>query len=205
MNRNHKVIDLSHHNIVMKDLSAAKAAGVRGVVHKMTEGVTVVDAKVKARWALAKDAGMLWGLYHFLRPKNVEKQAEVFLSKAEELGVIDDETLIVSDLEVGGISLVEVLHFMQAVEKATGRLPMLYSGRVLKELGGAMECPPLARYRLWLAQYGPKAILPAGYDAYWLWQYSQTGSVPGIKGEVDLNHFDGKDEELAAKWSGREE
>jgi lysozyme len=62
----------------------------------------------------------------------------------------------------------------------------------------------LAAYRLWLSQYGPKAVLPKGYKEYWLWQYSDKGEVPGINAPVDVNQFDGTDEELAAQWSGKD-
>lgn len=199
-----QVIDLSHHNTIAKDLVPARDAGVLGVIHKLTEGRGGVDEKVQARYAMAKEAGLLWGVYHFLRPDQVDKQAGFFLAKAEKLGVIDDNTLVACDFEVDGISLNEVLKFQQAVESATGRIPALYSGHTLKELGGCHALPPLARYRLWLSQYGPKAVLPNGYDKYWLWQFSESGKIPGVGGNVDLNHFDGTDDELAAQWSGKE-
>jgi lysozyme len=106
-------------------LQPAKDAGILGVIHKLTEGSTVVDPKVKARYGLAKDAGMLFGLYHFLRPGDIEKQAAFFLMKAGELGVLDDDTLIACDFEVEGITLVEVLHFLQAIARGTQRSPVL--------------------------------------------------------------------------------
>jgi lysozyme len=201
---NNKVIDLSHHNLIAKDLIPARDAGVRGVIHKLTEGTVMTDTTAKARYFLAQQAGLLWGLYHFMRPGDPKKQADFFIKQATQHQVIDNNTLMVCDFEVGNISLVEALAFMQAVERATGRIPMLYSGHTLKELGGCHACPPLARYRLWLSQYGPEAELPKGYDHYWLWQNSETGKIPGIGGKgVDLNHFDGSDDELIAQWAGR--
>jgi lysozyme len=200
---NKKVIDLSHHNTIDKDLSGAKAEGALGVIHKLTEGRGGVDEKVQARLSMAKDVGLLWGVYHFLRPDQPDKQVGFFLTKAEKLGVIDDNTLIACDFEKS-IPLVDVLHFLQAIEKATDRSPVLYSGNYLKDEGGAPACPPIVRYRLWMPQYGPKAVLPKGYDKYFLWQYTDKGSIPGISGNVDLNHFDGLDEELIAQWNGKE-
>lgn len=200
---NFKVIDLSHHNTIAKDLTAAKDAGVRGVIHKLTDGVAMSDNTAKARKFLCDQAGLLWGLYHFLRPGNPKTQAAFFLDKAARLEVLDDNTLLTCDFEKV-IPLVDVLHFLQAIESATGRSPVLYSGNYLKDAGGAPACPPIVRYRLWMPQYGLKAVLPKGFDAYWLWQWTDKGSVPGIAGNVDLNHFDGTDEELAAQWSGKE-
>jgi len=203
MERNKKVIDLSHHNTVASDLAAAKADGVLGVIHKMSDGSGMVDPKVKARYSLAKDAGLLWGIYEFLRPGDVNKQAAFFMAKALEAGVLDDDTLIACDFE-RAIPLIDVLHFLQTVERGTSRSPVLYSGNYLKDEGGAPACPPLVRYRLWMPQYGPTAVLPKGYDSYWLWQWTDKGKVSGIGGNVDLNHFDGTDDELSAQWSGKE-
>ena len=42
-------------------------------------------------------------------------------------------------------------------------------------------------YPLWLAQYNSR---PSFYYHFDIWQYSGTGKVPGIDGNVDLNiHF----------------
>ena len=42
------VIDLSHHNTVT-DFGKIAAAGIRGVIHKATEGVTFKDAEYGPR------------------------------------------------------------------------------------------------------------------------------------------------------------
>jgi hypothetical protein len=60
----------------------------------------------------------------------------------------------------------------------------------------------LTKYRLWLAQYGPAAVLPPGWDRYWLWQYSDRGEVPGITPPTDVNAYDGPVAELLAGWAG---
>ncbi len=41
------------------------------------------------------------------------------------------------------------------------------------------------RYALWLAEYGSKCNYSG---AYGMWQYSSTGRVPGINGNVDCNY-----------------
>ncbi len=42
---------------------------------------------------------------------------------------------------------------------------------------------------LWIANYNNVSTLPLpdGWSAYYLWQFSETGSINGIKGDVDLN------------------
>src|SRR5262245_36970475 len=124
------VIDLSHHNVIPESLLPAKQSGIVGCIHKLTEGSSYVDDKVASRLYLAKKAGMLWGLYHFLRPGDVEQQAEFFLDKAHELGVIDADTLLAADHEDEGVSGQELKAFLDALEEMSGRSPVVYSGHV---------------------------------------------------------------------------
>lgn len=196
------VVDLSHHNTVPESLKPAKAAGVLGVIHKLTEGTGYVDDKVAARYHLALDADLLWGVYHFIRPGKIAEQARHFLAQAK--GVANPETIFVLDYEDAGVSLDDCLQFLELVEVETGRTPIIYSGHVLKEKLGGKPNANLARYPLWLAQYGPEAVLPPGWDNYWLWQFTDKGTVPGINPPTDCNAYDGPTEQMVAEWRGEE-
>lgn len=195
-----QVLDLSHHNTLIS-LQGAKDEGIVGIIHKLTDGTGFIDSKASTRYKLVQDTGLLWGVYHFLRPGQIKRQVDFFLSTAAHL--MDDNTLLCCDYEVADIPLTDVLRFLQAVENQTMHSPVLYGGSILKEAGGAGKVKELANYRLWLAQYGQLAVLPKGYKKYWLWQYSQTGQINGISGSVDLDYFDGTTEELTAQWSGK--
>jgi len=197
-----RVIDLSHHNTIPESLQAAKDAGVWGIIHKLTEGTSFTDDKVQGRYFLAGQAGMLWGLYHFIRPGRIEEQAQFFVDQANALEVADDDTLYVLDYEDAGVSLDDALEFMRKVEELTGHVPVLYSGHVLKEALGGKPNPEISDYLLWLAQYSSAPTLPVGFDSYWLWQFTESGSVPGISPPVDCNAFDGTEYDLRASWSG---
>src|SRR5262245_31193082 len=94
-----KVIDLSHHNTIPADLMEAKNAGIIGCIHKLTEGSSYVDDKCQARYYLAQQAGMLWGIYHFMRSGDMKAQANFFWNKANQLNVVDDDTVLVADHE----------------------------------------------------------------------------------------------------------
>src|SRR5262245_50005936 len=115
-----KVIDLSHHNSIPKDLIETKNAGIIGCIHKLTEGSSHVDSKVQARHYLAQQAGMAWGIYHFMRPGNMSAQANFFINKALELGLLDDNTCIVADHEDEGVSGEELKQFLDYVEDLCG-------------------------------------------------------------------------------------
>jgi GH25 family lysozyme M1 (1,4-beta-N-acetylmuramidase) len=193
-------IDLSHHNSIPSSLQAAADAGIVGVIHKCTEGTTHVDDKADARWYLAKEAGLMWGLYHFVRPGSMEAQVDFFLENAAEIS--DENTLLALDWEDTGVSLDDAVEFMALVEQRTGRAPVLYSGHVLKEALGGSADPRLSQYRLWLAQYASAPTLPPGWDQYWGWQYTDQGSVPGITPPTDVNAYPGSADGLIASWSG---
>jgi len=195
------VIDVSHHQII-ESFQGAKDQGIVGVIHKLTEGTSYVDSKVDARFYLANEAGMKWGMYHFLRPGDMRKQAKFFTDKAKAKGMAGPETLFAADHEDSGVSREDLIVFLQEVQALTGRSPVIYSGHVLKEQGGNKD-GRLSSYRLWLAQYASKPTLPAGFDSYWLWQHTDEGEVPGIDPPTDLNACWQDDvPSLLASWSG---
>lgn len=195
------VIDLSHHNTIPESLQAAADAGIMGVIHKATEGTSYIDSKVQARYRLAKDAGMLWGIYHFLRPGSMDLQAANFVDQARALGVLDADTLVAADHEDAGVSLDDLVDFLAVVADMTKRAPVIYSGHVLKDQLKGEADYRLNQYRLWLAQYtSGTPTVPPGWPHYWLWQYTDKGSVPGVNPPTDLNDYIGG--ELAREWSG---
>lgn len=71
--------------------------------------------------------------------------------------------------------------FCRAVEGA-GYQSMVYSNLTYFYLH--FDLAKLVDFPLWLAQYNPT---PTFYYHFDMWQYSSTGKVPGIKGNVDMN------------------
>ncbi len=193
-----RVVDLSHHNTISDSLKPAYEFGIRGVVHKATEGTGYKDKTYNARRFLAKEAGMLWGAYHFVRPGNVKKQVDVFLDYAKP----DDETLLALDHEDKGFSPEQAKEFLALLKQRTGRAPVIYTGHVIKEqLDGRID-RTLGTYRLWHAQYGTRYTINASWKDVWLWQYTESGKVPGIGGNVDVNSYAGTPEQLKHEWAG---
>lgn len=201
------VLDLSVHNEV-RDLHATRASGVRGIIHKATEGVGFVDRKYAERRKMAKDAGLLWGAYHFANNSPVAAQVEHFLRVADP----DENTLLCLDLEdnkrASGnytMSFDQAKEFCQLVFEKTGQRPVIYSGNLLKEYLRGRPDAFIARHRLWLAQYSARAVLPPGFKSYWLWQFSGDGwggygTIPGIPTRgIDVNVFGGVD--LEKEWA----
>jgi lysozyme len=189
------VIDISHWQTVSPGFEPAKAEGIVGVIHKLTEGSSYVDDTVDARAFLAREADLLFGVYHFVRPGSMSQQAKFFVDTANKLNLDEDGELL--------YALDQAIEFLEAVAELTGKSPVLYSGHVIKEQLDKEVDLRIYDYRLWLAQYSSSPELPKGYDSYWLWQYTDKGQLPGIAPAVDLNQYFGDSlDDLREEWSG---
>lgn len=199
------VVDISHHN-GNPNLAAAKQDGIVGVIHKATQGTTMVDQMYQQNRQKAQAAGLLWGAYHFGSLGDGAAQADFFLNSANP----DAQTLLVLDYEPNGnstMTLDQARAFVSRVNAVKGRFPGLYSGSLIKEqLGNAPPDPVLSQCFLWIAQYGPAPKnIPPTWSTWTLWQYTDGNvgptphSVNGI-GNCDRDQFNGSLEDLQAVW-----
>src|SRR6266850_6046881 len=199
------VVDISHHNGNV-DLGAAKAAGLVGVIHKATQGTSMVDNMYQPNRQKAQAAGLLWGAYHFGSAGDGVQQADFFLQKAAP----DSQTLLALDFEPNGnstMTLAQAKAFVTRVQSVTGKFPGFYSGSLIKQpLGWNPADPVLSQCFLWLAQYAAAPInIPATWPTWTFWQYTdgnvgpQPHSVDGI-GNCDRDQFNGTIEQLQQLW-----
>jgi len=207
-----RVVDVSHWTKLI-NLQKTADAGIWGIIAKCTQNNNYIDTKYKSFHTETLKTGMLFGGYHFGTGKNPIQQADWFLKNAN----FDEHTLVALDYEknptgptMSGHQLVEFLSYM---EKQLGRKIIIYSGNLLKEVLDDLSAADqlyICSHKLWLAQYGPKAKLPPGFNKYFLWQYTGDGigpsphSVPGLGGEsggLDLNIYDGTREQLTVDWA----
>jgi GH25 family lysozyme M1 (1,4-beta-N-acetylmuramidase) len=196
------VVDIYHQTPVSH--FADVRLDVRGLIHKATEGENIVDQKYRSRRPLAIQADLLWGAYHFLRPGDMEMQAQHFLDAAQP----DDKTLVAIDHEDDRVSLGELVDICTHIANKLGRKPVIYSGWLIKEQLGHNIRGFLAEHKLWLAQYGPTPVCPSCWKDYWLWQYTGDGvgqephEIRGIEETgIDLNHYNGTPEQLEKEWA----
>jgi len=198
------VVDLSHFNGSV-DLSAAAQSGIVGVIHKATQGTRYQDPMYETNKAKAAAANLLWGAYHFGDGSEGVEQAEAFLAFVKPT----KGTLLVLDFEANpqgpSMDLEEARAFVTHVQSVTGRWPGLYAGYYLKQLLGTKSDPVLRNCWLWLAQYGPTAVVPHNWPAWTMWQYTDGAAgpppyeVPGI-GRCDRDMFNGTEAELRQLW-----
>ena len=79
------------------------------------------------------------------------------------------------------------LAFVRTVESLSGKGTVVYSDAYN---AGATFGGELTDYPLWIAEYGVSTpSSQVNWDAWAGWQYSDTGTVAGISGYVDLDHF----------------
>lgn len=197
------VVDLSHYDSVT-NLDAVWNAGIRGVIHKATQGTQYDDDKYDNRKPWFEERGFLWGAYHFAQFGNVRAQADNYLRKIK----YDGKTLIALDFEEykrSQMTVDQACQWLEIIRSETGQIPKIYSGAYFLRQVAPKGNAYLSQHKLWVAQYGPKVRMPVGWDHYWLWQYTGDGqgptphNIPGIKARgIDLNVFGGKD--LAAEW-----
>jgi GH25 family lysozyme M1 (1,4-beta-N-acetylmuramidase) len=198
------VVDISHHNGNV-NLQLAKADGIIGVIHKATQGTTILDPMYVTNRTQAQNEGLLWGAYHFGTGGDGAAQAQYFL---HVVGTYEN-TLLVLDFEqnTGGasMSLEDARAFVTEVNEVTGRYPGFYSGSYIKQLLGSAKDPVLAQCWLWLPEYGPTPVVPANWPTWTMWQYTdgnygpQPHSVNGI-GNCDRDKFNGTEAQLQTLW-----
>lgn len=189
-------IDVSHHNGVVNWQQVAKD-GYKFVYLKLTEGKSYVDKTTYNNYIGAKNAGLRVGFYHFAHPNN-DPIAEVdfFIKK---LGDMKADLPHCLDLEESkGLSKAKIsafaLKWMDYLQKKTGITPILYTGYSF--LGNFTNT--MAKYPLWVARYSGsnrvKGFNSPGSSTIWrswaMFQYTDSGKVSGIKGNVDINEMD---------------
>jgi len=83
--------------------------------------------------------------------------------------------------------------FVKRVNKRLGRKPMIYTSATSWSATGNTTEFAKAKYPLWIAHWGvSRPSVPARNWAghgYSVWQYTSSGSVPGISGHVDMDRL----------------
>lgn len=157
-----------------------------------SEGKLVEDSMFRTHIEGALNVGLEVGIYFFTQavtPEEAAEEAEYVLSLIEGYNisgpiVIDVEAVSAkarTDALTGEQITDNVVAFCERIKKA-GRTPMIYSG--LKYFIKIMNVEKLEPYAKWYAYYNDPLYFP--YEIA-IWQYSMTGTVPGISGDVDLD------------------
>lgn len=165
--------------------------GLRGWGEK---GLIKVDDYVHQNLQGAHEAGLTVGVYFFSQATSIEEVDEEIDIL---LDTIKDHTItghVVFDWEyVSGEARTAdmdartltdcTLHFCKRIEEA-GYTPMVYFNNY--QGTQLLYLEELKAYDFWLARYTDRMKFPYRVR---MWQYTDSGRVPGIKGNVDINVF----------------
>ena len=189
-------VDVSRHQPDI-DWRALARTDIRFAYIKATEGADYVDPLFAAHWRNAGAAGLKRGAYHFFTLcRTGAEQAANFLRTVPRGDALPPAV----DLEHKGpcrhgaqISDVdgEVRAYLDAVETATGRRPILY---VTREFHDA-HIAEFKGERFWVRSL---FRWPQYRRRDWvLWQHHNKGARAGVKGPVDIDAFRGDERAFA--------
>lgn len=191
------------------DFDKARAAGIHFVFMKATEGKDYIDPDFQRNWVRARNAGMPHGAYHFMTwCSTAAEQAAWFISQ-----VPNDPSALppVLDLEWNNHSsckvkpskadaMEKIRVMLDAMERHTGKLPIIYTDMNFHR--DILEGEYLPN-TFWLRSTAAEPHERYKNRPWTFWQYTQTGVVPGVKGEVDRNVFYGNQQDwLTFLWTG---
>lgn len=176
----------------------ARKSGVRFAFIKATEGGDLRDPMFSDHWRGAGKAGVLRGAYHFFyfcTPAAV--QARWFIRNVPKVPnmlppVLDMEwnpfSPTCTKRPAGTVVRREARQFLDILERHYGQRPIVYT---TPEFWRETGIGKLRGTEFWLRSTAktPRQVYPR--QTWSFWQYSGTGLVPGISGEVDLNAFSG--------------
>lgn len=147
------------------------------------------DSRFEENYYGAKAAGVGVGAYYFVGPKCVSKEdgiadadrfIEIVKGKKFEYPLYMDVESPAPWSRGGNTEA--AIAFCDRLEKAG-----YYAGIYASDISGFRErlnINELTRFDKWVARYGSS---PSYVKNYGMWQYSSTGRVPGITGNVDMN------------------
>ena len=185
-----KLIDISHWqgNI---DFARVKASGIEGVIIKAggSDAGFYKDNMFEKNYANAKAVGLYVGAYYFVGSgcvstndglADAKRFEEIIKGKQFDLPVyIDVETTPISK-KVGTTDA--TIAFCDYLENKG-----YFTGVYASDISGfkdRLQLDRLKRFTLWVARYGSRPQYATNWN---VWQYSSTGRVNGINGNVDMN------------------
>ena len=193
-------IDVSEHqgDINWKEV---KKSGVEFAILRLgyrgygKEGKIILDKSFEENYKNAKEEGIDLGVYFFSQAINieeVEQEANFVLENLKEKQldfpiVFDLEKIKNDDARTDNLSQDEInnmtLKFCEII-KDKGYTPCIYGNA--KTFTTKMNLELFNNYDKWYADYQEKPLYPYDFN---LWQYTESGKVNGIEGNVDIDLY----------------
>ena len=172
---------------------------------KTSAGRTEADACYARNRSGALARGIYRGAYHYAVPStragSAARDARAFAAVAGRLQSAGDLPPVL-DLETsGGLKPAQLVAWtstwLRTVRALTGRQPMIYTYPSFWRSAMA-NSTAFHAYPLWIANWTRTPTVPGGWPTWTIHQYSASGRVSGISGDVDLDVFNGTAAQLHA-------
>ena len=156
-------------------------------------GKLVLDEKFEENARGAAEQGIGVGVYFVTQavtPEEAKEEAQFVLDTIKDLEItwpvaLDMEEAASADARTALLTNEErtdnCIAFCEEIKKA-GYRPMLYTH--IRWFIEELQLERLTEYDKWFAQYFNRPFFPYEFQ---IWQYSSTGRIDGIKGDVDYN------------------
>jgi GH25 family lysozyme M1 (1,4-beta-N-acetylmuramidase) len=200
--------DVSQHQGAV-DFTQVAGAGYELAIQRIAEGDVLDDFWTPTRINAIRAAGLILGSYYFARvanpgngQRNGKSEAAMAVYFAESRGALKPGDLpLAYDFEGGSIQgqtpqkcAKHVMEFLRAYHYLKGTPPMLYSNpstwETIRPHLSADDLAFVGTCPLWVAHYGvTQPTVPVPWSGWTLWQYTDTGSGPGVAGNADINRF----------------
>lgn len=189
-------IDVSHYqgNIdweLLRNQGSIDECPIRFVMIKATEGANKLDSKFQYNFEKAHEYGFTRGAYHFYSTKSSAKdQAEHFI---RQVALKNGDLPPVLDVELKPKNQTDdefrssVLEWLNRVEAHYKVKPIIYTYYRFKTQ--YLSDTIFNQYPYWIAHYYVDSV---AYRGPWkFWQHTDVGRLPGIRGDVDFNVYNG--------------
>ncbi|MBQ4031807.1 MAG: glycoside hydrolase family 25 protein [Bacilli bacterium] len=162
-------------------------AGFRGTVSGQISKDAWFERNIKG--AIANNVNV--GVYFFSMAKDENEALEEAKWLVEQIKDYDISYPVAIDIEIFDRDRLTGVSASQMTENALvfcnyvrskGYTPMIYS--YMNALTKKFDTAKFGNERIWLAQYNDVVTYKGKYH---MWQYTSSGSVPGISGRVDMN------------------
>ncbi len=164
---------------------------------RTTMGKDGKDEAFEYNFKEAKKYGIKVGVYHYYRPnENSTEQVDNFLNNNKNIGNLPPVLDIEEKSRFGSNNLREgLLNFLRLIENQYGVKPIIYAHQRFYNTHLRNKFP---EYEIWIARQNGYKKFPDNNSMKKepilldekcpkIWQYSGTGTVSGIDGNVDLN------------------
>lgn len=194
-------VDVSSYNNSI-NWEAVKASGVDFCILRVggrgwTSGLTYDDSFFYSYLQGARKAGIKLGLYFYSTAVTPEEAVEEANFTLKRLAHAPLDMPIYFDSEYSGeypdgrADLLSISQrttlariFCETIETA-GYSAGVYASQNF--FGTTLDYLPVSQYSIWLANYTRDQSLPSFFYDYDMWQFTESGTISGFSGKVDIN------------------